>query len=1230
MSASHEMSTTDGAAEPAGGVLPPFAAFAAELVGHDARRAAIDAAARAPETECLPDLLRAAEPPAPVTRQARALARSLIEALRARPTTGLVQGLMREYDLSSQEGVALMCLAEALLRVPDAATRDALIADKIGGGEWRAHVGRSPSPFVNAATWGLLITGQLIGSVDEVGLGAALTRLIARSGAPIIRASVDTAMRVFGEQFVCGQTIDATLANARTLEARGYRYSYDMLGEAAATAEEAERYLSSYEAALRAIGAASAGRGVYEGPGLSIKLSALHPRYARSQRRRVMNELYPRLRRLAVLARSYDVGVNIDAEESERLDLSLDLLETLCRDPEMEGWNGVGFVVQAYQKRAYAALGWIIDLARATKRRIMLRLVKGAYWDSEIKRAQVEGLEGFSVFTRKIHTDVAYIACARLLLEAPDAIFPQFATHNALTLATVHAMAGENFTAGQYEFQCLHGMGEPLYNQIVGGGHQSRPCRVYAPVGSHETLLAYLVRRLLENGANTSFVNRIADAAVSVDELLEDPIKAAKALVPIGAPHPRIVLPRDLFAPERANSAGLDLNNEGRLAAFGQALEVSAKADWRAGGARAAPRAIVNPADARDVVGRVADADGREVDEAFARAAKAGPAWSAVAPSERARILVEAAARFESQAQELAGLICREAGKTLPNALGDVREAVDFLRYYATRIEQDFANATHRPLGTVVCISPWNFPIAIFTGQIAAALAAGNAVIAKPAEETPLIAAQAARLMHEAGIPEDALILTPGDGAIGAMLTAHRSVGGVMFTGSTEVAKLIAATLAKRLRADGAPIPLIAETGGQNALIVDSSALPEQVVADTLTSAFDSAGQRCSALRVVCLQDDVADRMLAMLRSAMRELEVAPPDRLSADVGPVISAEALAALNGRVASMRARGFAVHAEPLSESTAHGFFVAPTLIEIDSVADLGRETFGPVLHALRFKREALPELIDALNATGYALTGGAHSRIDATIELVSGRLAAGNIYINRNIIGAAVGAQPFGGHGLSGTGPKAGGPLYLKRLLASAPAAWPPLPAGVPARAAEAFANSLAERGERELAELCAALARSSRLGLDIELPGPVGERNLYSLVARGTVLCDAAGEEAMIAQIACALAAGNRAALDGPPAAALLAALPRALSDEIVPAAAAPRIDAVLTDREGAALLELLAAVAARAGPIAGVFRYSAEAFRRGDPPPLDFLVRERSLCINTTAAGGNATLMTIG
>src|SRR5579863_9839743 len=581
---------------------PPFEAFAADIRPREGLRAAIDAAYRRPEPECLPPLVEAATLAAPIRAQAQSLARQLVEKLRARPAPGLVQGLMREYALSSQEGVALMCLAEALLRIPDSATRDALIADKIGGGEWRAHIGQSPSPFVNAATWGLLLTGRLVGTFDETGLSSTLTRLIARSGAPIIRASVDTAMRVMGEQFVCGQTIEAALHNARRLEAQGFRYSYDMLGEAAATAEDAARYLASYEQALNAIGAASAGRGIYEGPGLSIKLSALHPRYQRAQRRRVMEELLPRLKSLVLLARRHDVGVNIDAEESERLDLSLDLLEALCGDPDLADWNGVGFVVQAYQKRATAVLSYIIDLARRTKRRIMLRLVKGAYWDSEIKRAQVDGLDGFPVFTRKIHTDVSYIACARLLLSAPDAVYPQFATHNASTLATIHAMAGRNFYAGQYEFQCLHGMGEPLYEQVVGARRLGRPCRVYAPVGSHETLLAYLVRRLLENGANTSFVNRIADSGVPIEALLEDPVEASRAIVPIGAPHPKIALPRDLFMPERANSQGVDLNNETMLGALNDALRKSAKKSWRSGGDNGPSRPVLNPADHRDVV----------------------------------------------------------------------------------------------------------------------------------------------------------------------------------------------------------------------------------------------------------------------------------------------------------------------------------------------------------------------------------------------------------------------------------------------------------------------------------------------------------------------------------------------------------------------------------------------------------------------------------------------------
>jgi RHH-type transcriptional regulator, proline utilization regulon repressor / proline dehydrogenase / delta 1-pyrroline-5-carboxylate dehydrogenase len=1208
----------------------PFAAFRADIEPRSDLRAAIDAAYRRPEEACLPPLIQAADLPAPVRAEARALARNLVEKLRARPTPGLVQGLMREYALSSQEGVALMCLAEALLRIPDSATRDALIADKVGRGEWRAHVGHSPSPFVNAATWGLLITGKLVGTFDEAGLSGALTKLIARSGAPIIRASVDTAMRLMGEQFVCGETISEALDNSKRLEAQGFRYSYDMLGEAAATAADAERYLAAYTEALCAIGAASRGRGIYEGPGLSIKLSALHPRYVRGQRERLRKELLPRLQGLVALARQYDIGINIDAEEADRLDLSLDLLESLCSDPDFAGWNGIGFVVQAYQKRATAVLAFVIDLARRTKRRIMLRLVKGAYWDSEIKRAQVDGLEGFPVFTRKIHTDVSYLACARLLLSAPDAVYPQFATHNALTLATIHTMAGRNFYAGQYEFQCLHGMGEPLYEQVASLGGRARPCRVYAPVGSHETLLAYLVRRLLENGANTSFVNKIADAKVPVDALLEDPVEAARAVTPVGASHPKIELPRDIFAPERENSSGVDLSSETVLAELAPKLEASAQKLWRAGGTAGARRLILNPADNRDVVGEAFHASASDVAATVETAHAAWPQWRTRSPAERAACLERAATLFEERKSELAGLMCREAGKILPNAIGDVREAVDFLRYYAACVKRDFANDSHRPLGVVACISPWNFPLAIFTGQLAAALAAGNAVIAKPAEETPLVAAEAVRLLHEAGVATEALALLAGEGDVGAALTFHPLIAGVMFTGSTDVARHIQRALAKRLGADGAPVPLIAETGGQNALIVDSSALAEQVVGDVLASAFDSAGQRCSAARILCLQDDVAERTLAMLKAAMTELTVGPPDRLSTDVGPVISAEAQRNLNSHIAAMRQRGFATHSPTLPLDCAEGTFVPPTLIEIGKVGDLSREIFGPVLHVLRYSRDDLPRLIEEINASGFGLTGGAHSRIDATIALVSDGLSAGNIYINRNIIGAVVGSQPFGGHGLSGTGPKAGGPMYLKRLLALAPDSWPPLGAGGSGPAVQPLVDWLAQSGREALALRCQKLAAKARFGVEVDLPGPVGERNIYRLSPRGVVLCHAGREETAVVQLACALATGNRAALGGTAGPGLFDKLPSNLRAKAFPIGDLNQGDVIVTDAEGEALIALQQAVAAREGPIVSIYGLTHERFDRGENWSCDFLFCEQSVTTNTTAAGGNASLMSIG
>jgi len=1205
----------------------PFADFAPPISAQGPLRRAITAAYRRPEPDCIAPLLDAATLPDDVTAAARETARALIVALRAKHKGSGVEGLVQEYSLSSEEGVALMCLAEALLRIPDAATRDALIRDKIADGDWRSHLGGGRSLFVNAATWGLVVTGKLVGSVNDRGLGAALTRLVARAGEPVVRRGVDLAMRMMGEQFVTGETIAEALRRSREMEAKGFGYSYDMLGEAATTADDAARYYRDYEAAIHAIGAASAGRGIYAGPGISIKLSALHPRYARSQADRVMGELLPKVKALAALSRSYDIGFNIDAEEADRLELSLDLLESLALDPELAGWNGLGFVVQAYGKRCPFVLDFVIDLARRAGRRIMVRLVKGAYWDAEIKRAQVDGLAGFPVYTRKIHTDVAYIACARKLLGARDAIFPQFATHNAQTLATIYRMAGPDFTLGDYEFQCLHGMGEPLYEEVVGPERLNRPCRIYAPVGTHETLLAYLVRRLLENGANSSFVNRIADPDVSIEDLIADPVAIVRAMAIPGAPHDQIALPADLYGARR-NSSGIDLTDETALAALGEALIESAGLDWAAAPAdgESTPRPVTNPADRRDIVGTVFEASADAARAAATRAAGSG--WPSIPPADRAACLERAADLFEARMPILLGLIVREAGKSLPNAIAEVREAVDFLRYYAEQARSTLG-ASHAPLGPVTCISPWNFPLAIFTGQIAAALVAGNPVLAKPAEETPLIAAEGVRLLHQAGVPADALQLLPGDGAIGAALVAAPETAAVMFTGSTEVARLIQAQLADRLSPAGKPIPLIAETGGQNAMIVDSSALAEQVVADVIASAFDSAGQRCSALRVLCLQDEIADRTLAMLKGALRELSIGRTDRLRVDIGPVITAEAKDTIETHIAAMRALGRTVEQSDLPPETDHGTFVPPTIIELDSIADLKREVFGPVLHVIRYARDRLDALIDDINATGYGLTFGLHTRLDETIAHVTSRIRAGNLYINRNVIGAVVGVQPFGGRGLSGTGPKAGGPLYLGRLVATAP-----VPRGHGTAHTDAalldYAGWLDGKGKSAAATQARRYGETSGLGVEIELPGPVGERNLYALHPRGRILIRPTSIDGLHQQLAAVLAAGDNAAIDdGAGLADLLKDMPASVAARLSPALPDEPLAGALIEGDPDQIRAAARDIAARPGPIVLVQAATSTQCAGTDAYVLDWLVEEVSTSINTTAAGGNASLMTL-
>ncbi|GAB4067497.1 trifunctional transcriptional regulator/proline dehydrogenase/L-glutamate gamma-semialdehyde dehydrogenase [Ancylobacter sonchi] len=1209
----------------------PFLPFARGVKPQSVLRARITSAYRQPETECVSMLLPGATLPPAKAEAASARARTLVSALREKGQKGPVEGLIHEYALSSQEGVALMCLAEALLRIPDRATRDALIRDKIGHGDWQAHVGHSPSLFVNAATWGLVLTGKLTTTNSEAGLTGALSRLIGRGGEPLIRKGVDVAMRMMGEQFVTGQTISEALANSRAMEAKGFRYSFDMLGEAATTAEDARRYLADYEQAIHAIGKASAGRGIYEGPGISIKLSALHPRYSRAKYERVMGELLPRVVSLARLARHYDIGLNIDAEEADRLELSLDLMEALCFEESLSGWNGIGFVVQAYQKRCPFVIDYLIDLARRSGHRLMVRLVKGAYWDSEIKRAQVDGLEGFPVYTRKVHTDVSYIACARKLLGAADAVFPQFATHNAQTVASIFEIAGPNYYGGQYEFQCLHGMGEPLYEEVVGKDKLNRPCRIYAPVGTHETLLAYLVRRLLENGANSSFVNRIADVNVPIDELIEAPAEVAGRLEPVGAPHPKIAAPAELFGDIRRNSQGLDLSNEQRLASLAAALLAGSAQALKAvpligdGPAEGIAREIRNPADRRDPVGVVEDATPEICARAMELAVAAAPIWQSTTPAERAACLARAADAFEARMPELIGIVVREAGKSYPNAVGEVREAVDFLRYYGAQARDGLSNDTHRPLGPVVCISPWNFPLAIFTGQVAAALAAGNPVLAKPAEETPLIAFAAVTMLREAGVPAGALQLLPGAGDVGAALVGDPRTRGVMFTGSTEVARLIQRQLAGRLTPDGQPIPLIAETGGQNAMIVDSSALAEQVVADVIGSAFDSAGQRCSALRILCLQEDIADRTLTMLKGALHELAIGNPVHLATDVGPVITSEAQATIEAHIERMRKAGHAVEQLELADDCAHGSFVPPTLIEIADIAELKREVFGPVLHVLRYKRDKIGALIEAVNATGYGLTFGLHTRIDETIAEVTARIEAGNLYVNRNIIGAVVGVQPFGGHGLSGTGPKAGGPLYLGRLLATRPAPSRPAVSAEATEAARTWTDFVSDPAARAL---CGAVLDAPELPASTVLPGPVGERNAYELTPRGTVLCLAQTEAGLAVQVCSALATGNRALIASATPPALPEALKRriAATDDI----GAARFDAVLFEGDGDALRQLNETIAGREGPIALVHGLNPEDLARGAGYPLDLLVLERSVSTNTAAAGGNASLMSIG
>lgn len=1198
---------------------------------------------------------------------------------------GGVDALLNEYSLSSEEGVVLMCLAEALLRVPDKETQESLIRDKLANGDWSAHLGNSDSLFVNASSWGLLLTGKMVNYADknkeeQFGL---LKRTMGRIGEPAIRKSVQYAMKIMGKQFVMGTTIEEAVERAKDKEAKGYAYSYDMLGEGARTMEDAERYFNSYKMAIHVIGKAANGRGPIKSPGISVKLSAIHPRYEFTHRERVMEELVPKLKELALTAKQYDINFTVDAEEADRLDISLDIIEAVFSDDALGNWAGFGLAVQAYQKRAIFVIDWLEALCRRVNRKMMVRLVKGAYWDTEVKLSQADGLEDYPVFTRKATTDVSYKACAIKLMKARDVIFPQFATHNAYSAATILELADGNYS--NFEFQRLHGMGESLYDQVVTEDRVQ--CRVYAPVGHHEDLLAYLVRRLLENGANSSFVNAIVDESQPVESLLEDPVEKIQRVR--NKRNPQIVLPKDLYGSERQNSKGLDLTNINHITPFKANLDkwvaenLLTHADVPAG-----HEAVINPANHAEVLGSIRHQGEAEMKALVDTAEAAFQSWSQTPVAERADILRRTADILERHRDELIALCIKEAGKVAQDGVDEVREAVDFCRYYAARAEELAADSRFSPRGVILCISPWNFPLAIFLGQVAAAIATGNSVIAKPAEQTSLVALRTIELMREVGLPENVVQPVIARGSkVGQVIIPDPRVQAVMFTGSTETGTRITQTLAER---GGDQVPLIAETGGQNCMIVDSTALPEQVVDDVVSSGFQSAGQRCSALRVLFVQEEIADKVIKMIKGAMKELHVGDPAYLSTDVGPVIDQKALDALNEHVEYLKDKA-TLHFEcpiPADNEDGH-FFFAPRLYEISDLSVLTKEVFGPCVHVIRFKGTEIDNVINQVNSTGFGLTMGIHTRIEERAEYLAKQSRAGNIYVNRNMIGAVVGVQPFGGRGLSGTGPKAGGPTYLTRLVKENAA-----PENVQAtninldgeviaddshaveRVNQLMVNSirdektwratslndrisvcrqmLAKIAQVEIMDKLAddltqtiADARSQldriekRLAKGTVLPGPTGESNTIYLEPRGCVVCYADKDTSFnfwVLSIVTAIAAGNTVItvvsdLFHEEALAfrekLIACgvaegvLQVAKLSELNAALAHPHVAGAVIGSGCERKAHVNEKLAARSGAILPVI--SAQYY----DTLINRLVTEKTVSIDTTASGGNTSLMTL-
>ncbi len=1159
----------------------------------DRIREDIRAACLVDENEIIQSIQQAVEIDSELRKNSVNRAKASIENIRSNSAPSLMEAFLIEYGLSTDEGVALMCLAEALLRVPDSGTIDDLINDKIAPSSWSDHLGKSSSSLVNASTWALMLSGKILDKSE--GVANVLKDLVKRFGEPVIRTAIKRAMKILGDQFVLGENIEQAIERGASKLKKGYTYSYDMLGEAALTKEDANEFIAAYSSAISTLGKYSLSGDIRENPGISIKLSALHPRYEVAQKKQVMDELVERTIELSLQSKQVNIGMNIDAEESERLDLSLDVIREVLSDERLAGWDGFGIVVQAYSKRAMYVIDWLYALAQELDRKIMVRLVKGAYWDSEIKRAQVEGLSGYPVFTKKAATDVSFICCAKKLFTMTDRIYPQFATHNAHTVSAVLELAQEVISPEEdisFEFQRLHGMGEALHEEI----HKSEGtrCRIYAPVGIHRDLLAYLVRRLLENGANSSFVNQIVDDAVPVQIVAADPFEVLALNKNIK--NPAICDPDDIYAPKRKNSHGRDLHNVHDLDEIETARAKFKNHQWNVEPILAVPyqgktpEQLTNPADPADKIGQVIEVSAQDVVAAI----EVSRPWNKHSATQRAAILMKASNLFEENFGEFFAILSREAGKTPADAIAELREAIDFLRYYATQIK---TLDGRKACGKFACISPWNFPLAIFTGQVSAALAAGNSVLAKPSELSPITAYIAVKLLHEAGVPKEALQFLPGTGVIvGAKLTSEASIAGICFTGSTATAHKINKSMAENI----APYaPLIAETGGLNAMIVDSTALPEQAIKDIITSAFQSAGQRCSSLRILYLQEDIAPSFKKMLFGAMDELVLGNPWEFSTDIGPVIDAKAHEDIEEYIETAR-----YDDRVLKQISAPklGNFIGPTVIEVKGIADLEREIFGPVLHIATFKASKIDEIVDDINDSNYGLTFGLHTRIDNRIEQITTRLNVGNIYINRNQIGAVVGSQPFGGEGLSGTGPKAGGPHYLKRFTYGS----------FENHALKIKSPVDINMVQREIDRLNAAPRR--RLSA-IDMPGPTGESNRLTLFPNDVVIC-----------LGPTLAAAQRQAM--------IVYDCGGIALNIVPGAQGPDAISGYLDRGALSTLSGIGAVALWSMPDDLREVRKALANRKGrivsvvtEHDMSDYCLLERHVCIDTTAAGGNASLL---